>query len=84
MQNTVYSLWDEEDKWRDYPGGPVVQNLPYSAGVAGSIPGCGTKIPYALGQLNPHGLERLDTSREILWHNNAWPRMMQLRPTTAK
>ena len=84
MRNTVLSLWDEEDKWRDYPGGPVVKNLPYSAGDARSIPVWGTKIPYALEQLNPHGLELLDTTREILWHNNAWPRMMQLRPHTAK
>ena len=67
MQNTVDSLWGEEDKWRDYPGGPVVKNLPYNAGDAGSIPGWGTKIPYALEQLSPRGLELRDTTREILW-----------------
>jgi len=26
---------------RDFPGGPVVKNLPYSAGDTGSIPGLG-------------------------------------------
>ena len=38
---------------RDFPGGPVVKNLPYSAGDEGSIPGEGTKIPHAAGQLSP-------------------------------
>ena len=38
---------------RDFPGGPVVKNTPYNAGDAGSIPGQGTKIPYAMGQLSP-------------------------------
>ena len=39
---------------RDFPGGPVIKNLPYNAGDSGSIPGQGTKIPYAAGQLSPH------------------------------
>ena len=38
----------------DFPGGPVVKNPPYNAGDAGSIPGQGTKIPNAAGQLSPH------------------------------
>ena len=33
----------------DFPGGPVVKNLPYNAGDAGLIPGQGTKIPHAVG-----------------------------------
>ena len=37
----------------DFPGGPVVKNLPSNAGDAGSIPGQGTKIPHAAGQLSP-------------------------------
>ena len=37
---------------RDFPGGPVVKNPPYNAGDAGSIPGRGTKIPHAAGQLS--------------------------------
>ena len=35
----------------DFPGGPVVKNLPSNAGDIGSIPGRGTKIPHAVGQL---------------------------------
>ena len=37
----------------DFPGGPVVKNLPCNAGGAGSISGQGTKISHAAGQLNP-------------------------------
>ena len=39
---------------RDFPGGPVVKNLPSNAGDTGLIPGRGTKIPHAMGQLSPH------------------------------
>ena len=35
---------------RDFPGSPVVKNPPSNAGV--SIPGRGTKIPHAVGQLS--------------------------------
>ena len=38
---------------RDFPGGPVVKNPPSNAGDTGSIPGWGTKIPHAAGQLSP-------------------------------
>ena len=40
-------------KWQDFPGGPVVKNPPSNAGDVGSIPGQGTKIPHATGQLSP-------------------------------
>ena len=36
---------------KDVPGGPVVKNLPCNADT-GSIPGQGTKIPYATEQLS--------------------------------
>ena len=36
----------------DFPGCPVVKNAPYNAGDAGSIPGQGTKIPHAVGELS--------------------------------
>ena len=39
----------------DFPGGPVVKNLPCNAGDAGSIPGQGTKIPYATEQPSLYG-----------------------------
>ena len=38
--------------WRDFPGGPVVTNLPCNAGDAGSIPGQEIKIPHAMEQLS--------------------------------
>ena len=37
---------------RDFFSGPVVKNLPPNAGEVGSIPGRGTKIPQATGQLS--------------------------------
>ena len=38
---------------QDFPCGPVVKNLPSNTGYAGLIPGLGTKIPQAVGQLSP-------------------------------
>ena len=35
----------------------MVKNLPSNAGIMGSIPGQGTKIPYATGQLILNALE---------------------------
>ena len=37
---------------RDVPGGPLVKNLPSNSGDVGSIPGVGTKLPHAVGQLS--------------------------------
>ena len=42
-----------KDQSRDFSGGPVAKNLPYNAGDECSIPGQGTKIPHAVGQLSP-------------------------------
>ena len=39
---------------RDFPGGPVVKNLPSNAGDVGSISGQETKIPHAAEQLSLH------------------------------
>ena len=39
---------------RVFPGGPVVKNPPSNAGDVGSIPGQGTKISHAAGQLSFH------------------------------
>ena len=44
--------------FRDFPGGPVVKNPPSNAGDTGSIPGQGTKIPHAEGQLSPRASTR--------------------------
>ena len=35
----------------DFPGGPVVKDPPSNVGDMGLIPGGGTKIPHAAGQL---------------------------------
>ena len=48
---------------RDFPGGPVVKNLPCHAGDAGSIPGQGTKIPHAEKQLNLHATAKTQRSQ---------------------
>ena len=37
----------------DFPGGPVVKNLPTKTGDTGSILGPGTKIPHTKGDLSP-------------------------------
>ena len=42
----------------DFPGGPIVKNLPCNAGDVGSVPGQGTKIPLAPGQLSPQATTR--------------------------
>ena len=41
-----------------FPGGPVVKNPPCNVGDVGLIPGQGTKIPHAVGQLSPHAATR--------------------------
>ena len=58
----------------DFPGGPVVENMPSDSGDPGSIPGQVTKIPHAAGQLSP-----CDTTTEPT-HSTA--RAPQLKKTT--
>ena len=43
----------------DFPGGPVVKNLPSNAGDAGLIPVWGTRIPHAVGQLSLHAATKI-------------------------
>ena len=38
------ALWIRS--FRDYPGGPVVKNLPFNAEGGGSVPGQGAKITH--------------------------------------
>ena len=52
-----------ERKGRDFLGGPVVKKLPSNAGDGGSIPGGGTKNPYATGQLSLCASTREPTRR---------------------
>ena len=41
---------DQKGRSRDFPGSPVVKDLPSNAGDLGSIPGLGTRIPHTTGQ----------------------------------
>ena len=45
-------------KSRDFPGGPVVKNLPCSAGDVGSIHSWGTKIAHATDLVSPRATTR--------------------------
>ena len=49
---------NKELDFQDFPGGPVVKHPPSNAGDQGSIPGQGTKIPHAAGQLSLHTATR--------------------------
>ena len=55
MHNTV-NILNVTLKWlmRDFPDGPVVKNPPSNARDLGSVPGWGTKILHAAGQLSPN------------------------------
>ena len=57
--NNYIILWinfcsKKKKKNRDFPGSPVVKNLPSSTGNTGFISGQEAKIPYTLGQLRSH------------------------------
>ena len=39
---------NQENNFRDFPGGPVIKNPSSNAGDAGLIPGQVTKIPHAV------------------------------------
>ena len=76
----------------DFPGVPVVKNLPCNAGYVGSIPGWGTKIPHAVEQLSlratateghtTHLQVHVPTERPHTMQRRSC--MLQLRPDTAK
>ena len=81
---------------RDLPGSPVVENLSCNASDEGSIPGRGTKIPHAVGQLiralqllSFRALELRPSGAHMpLWKKlaccNKRSCMPQLRPSAAK
>ena len=56
---------------RDYPSGPMIKNPPCNAGDVGSIPGLGTKMPHAMGQLSPCAVttELTATTRQAMQCN---------------
>ena len=81
---------------RDFPGGPVIKNLPSNAGDEGSIPGWGIKIPHGVGAPEPTGQNsepalsrateacalQLGRSPHVLQLEKA--HALQWRPSTAK
>ena len=64
--SSPHFLQDDANKklYKGFPGGAVVENLPANAGDTGSIPGWGTKIPHATGQLSPCA-----ATKELVRHN---------------
>ena len=54
------------------PGGPVVENLPSNAGDVGLIPGWGTKILHAAGQLSLHTEKAMAPHSTTLAWNIPW------------
>ena len=64
----------------DFSDGPEVKNLPFNAGIwrFNSIPGWGTKMPYAAEQLIPHAWTKQPACRTY------WACKRQWRPNTAK
>ena len=50
---TVRGQWEHwKERFRDFPGGPVVKTSPSNTGGAGSIPGWGAKVSHALRPKN--------------------------------
>ena len=69
----------------DFPGGPVVKNLPCSAGDIGSIPAWETRIPHAVEQLSLHTATRefsCCNGRSLMMQQK--PHVLQLRPNAGK
>ena len=77
-------------KRQDFPGGPVIKNLPCNEGDVGSIPGQGTKIPHALEQLSLCATTTEPTCSGACapqlegLHHMQRSHMPQLRPNAAK
>ena len=64
-----FNLYLNEYRW-DFPGGPVVKNMPRNARSVGSVPGRGTKVTHALRQLSLQDAttEPMCTTRECVRH----------------
>ena len=82
----IWNLWyyinpqhtGKTPKDGDFSRGPAVKNLPCSAGNVSSIPGWGTKISHAAGQLSPHSI----TTEPVCLNERS--HVQQLRPEVAK
>ena len=56
--------WGGEERKENFPGGPVDKSPPSNAGDTGLIPGWGTKIPHAMGQLSPRATMKTQGRRK--------------------
>ena len=64
--------------WKNFPGGPLVKNLPCNAGDVGLLPAWGTKIPHAAEQLS-HVCHKYWSLRALeSTHCNYWAQKSQL------
>jgi len=63
----------------DFPGAPVVKNLPSNAGDTDPISGWGTKIPHAVKQQSIPA-----TTREKPVHRSKRSYVLQLKPSADK
>ena len=94
MSKTLVADTEYKNMARDFPGGPVVKNPPPNAENTGLIPGRGTKIPHASGQLSPRAAttehvshswrEACALQRKIPRAAKQTSRVPQLRPNAAK
>lgn len=64
MPETEWKEVQNSKTSRDFPGGPLVKNLPCSAGDVGSIPSWGIKILQAVRLLSPQLWNPCTTTRE--------------------
>ena len=78
---------------RNFPGSPVVKNLPCKAEDVGLIPAQGTKSPYASGPLSPlatstgpeyHTRDNIESCNKTSCMLQQNPHVLQLRPDVAK
>ena len=76
-------IWNKQNTFRDFPGGLVIKNPLCNTGDVGSIPGQGSRIPHAAGQLILQLVSLQATTRESVCLNKRSD-MMQLRPNAAK
>ena len=83
-QMAAYLIWLRRN-CGDFPGSPVVKNLPCNAGDGGSSPGWGTGISYASRATKPciASTEPCITSRESV-HQKERSHVAQLRCGAAK
>lgn len=68
VQGQFFWVWQKPEKYKlqDFPGLPVVRDLPCNAEDSGSIPGRGTKFPQAiLHSQKENGKKKITTGREV-------------------